>query len=218
MIQTVALLLASAAILPPASVASPSPPPLPPPQSPIAGRTAETSWNLADRSAPERRGGVLGPGLALRAKPAWNGTLQGGSVPRTLSLAKHPGLCLDAPVNVAAGSLLQLWECNGHTNQLWLFDAGAWKIQYFPDPSKCIDAGDMKQGTALKLWDCNGLNQQKWGYAYNTRSIYLNTSIVDGGLCMDSYAPVQGGNRLHVWVCNGYDQQQYNVLWGTTVR
>ena len=161
---------------------------------------------------------MRGPGLTLRGLTAWNGTLLGGSVPRTLSLAGHPGLCLDAPVNVGASLLLQLWECNGHTNQLWLFDAGAWKIQYFADPSYCVDAGDMKQGTELKLWKCNGQKQQKWGYAYDTHSIYLNTSIVDGGLCMDSYAPIKEGNRLQVWVCNGYDQQQYNVLWGTTVR
>ena len=94
-------------------------------------------------------------------------------MPRTLSLRGHAGLCLDAPGNVGDADLVQLCaplttrhhssafalipcravvgECNGHTSQLWLFDAGAYKVQYFADPSKCLDAGDMKEGTDIKL-------------------------------------------------------------------
>ena len=140
-----------------------------------------------------------------------------GSVPRTLSLDAHPGLCLDAPGNVGASELVQLWECNGHTNQLWLFDSGAWKIQYYADPSKCLDAGDMKEGTQLKLWDCNAQDQQRWGYDYDTRTIYLAGSA-DASLCMDAYAPLAIGNFVQVWECNGLDQQRFNVFWGTTIR
>ena len=93
------------------------------------------SSNLLNRTALQ--GGSASSNLLNRT------ALQGGSVPRTLSLRGHPGLCLDAPGNPGAGDLIQLWECNGHTNQLWLFDDGAYKIQYFADPTKCLDAGDM---------------------------------------------------------------------------
>ena len=175
----------------------------------------------------------------------WNGTnLQAGSVPRTLSLRGHAGLCLDAPGNVGAGALIQLCEsrdstrcscrpirptpgptahrvageCNGHTNQLWLFDDGAFKIQYFADPSKCLDAGDMNEGTEIKIWECNDLDQQKWGYDYNAGTIYLVNSVAEASKCMDSFAPPTGGNKLQVWSCNGLDQQQFNVMWGTTIR
>ena len=69
----------------------------------------------------------------LQRRPAWyNHTLNAqGSVPRTILMRgiEGNGLCLDVPSGIAQpGNLVQLWECNGHTSQLWLFDEGAWKI------------------------------------------------------------------------------------------
>jgi hypothetical protein len=37
-------------------------------------------------------------------------------------------LCLDVPTGQAANHpIIQLWECNGHTNQLWLWGGPALK-------------------------------------------------------------------------------------------
>ena len=33
------------------------------------------------------------------------------------------GKCLDAPSNAAAGAKVQLWDCNGGTNQQWTFNS-----------------------------------------------------------------------------------------------
>ena len=116
------------------------------------------------------------------------------------------------------GSLIDLWECNGHTNQLFYFDDGAYKIQYAGNPSLCLDAGDMKEGTQLILWGCNGLPQQKWGYDYKEGTIYLADSVSEATLCADVFSPIKAGNKIQVWACNDYPQQQFDVNWGTTIR
>ena len=157
-------------------------------------------------------------------RPAWYNHTHAhaqGSVPRTILMRgiDGNGLCLDVPSGIAQpGNLVQLWECNGHTSQLWLFDEGAWKIQYAQQPDQCLDAGDMKEGTLLKLWPCNQMSQQKWGYDWQTGTIFLSDSRKDASLCADALAPLQQGNSVQVWGCNDYPQQQFNVFWGTTIR
>ena len=145
-----------------------------------------------------------------------------GEVPRTISVRNQNGAyCLDNPGGGAPnpGTLLDVWECNGHTNQLFLFDAGAWKIQYAANPGLCLDAGkNMQEGSQVFLWECNGLPQQQWGYDWNEGTIYLKDSLTDASLCLDAYSPIGGGNNLQVWGCNGLPQQQFDVLWGTTIR
>ena len=159
-----------------------------------------------------------------QSRPAWYNHTQAlgqGSVPRTILMrgVDGNGLCLDVPSGIAQpGNLVQLWECNGHSSQLWLFDEGAYKVQYAQQPGQCLDAGDMNEGTLLKLWPCNGYAQQQWGYDYNMGTIYLDKSRVDASLCADAFAPIQQGNSIQVWPCNGYAQQQFNVFWGTTIR
>jgi hypothetical protein len=113
-------------------------------------------------------------------------------------------------------------------NQQWLFDDGAWQIQYAADPTQCIDAGDMKPGTPVMLWGCNHLPQQKLGYDPVQGTIYLASSMAtvanatadppNAQYCLDTYAPTKMGNGVQVWNCNSEKQQQFDVLWGTTIR
>jgi hypothetical protein len=140
----------------------------------------------------------------------------------TISVKGKSLLCLDLyGGDTRNGSPLQLWECNGHQSQLWLFEAGKYAIQYAADPSKCVDAGSMSQGTKLQIWDCNGLKQQNLGFDPKEGTIYLSQSNADSplaSLCFDAYAPTAQGNAIQVWGCNAQPQQQWNVQWGTSIR
>lgn len=158
---------------------------------------------------------VVGNG-SLQLTPA----LRGGSVPKTFSLRSNSLMCIDVPGGHAqkAGEI-ELWECNGHSGQLWIFDADAWQIQYAADPTKCLDAGvSPAQGSIVMIWDCNGLQQQAWGYDEKQGSVYLKYSSSDASLCLDAFSDQKAGNKLQVWTCNGYPQQQFNVMYGTTIR
>jgi hypothetical protein len=95
---------------------------------------------------------ALPPASGARNGSAFSG--EASSVPRTIALRSGPGLyCLDLPGGMGDDTRVQVWECNGHTDQLWLFDAGSWEIQYAADPSKCLDAGGGSQsGAELFMW------------------------------------------------------------------
>jgi len=138
----------------------------------------------------------------------------------TIVIGNNPNLCLDL-VRGAGLSLLQIWECNGHENQLWYFDAGAYKIQWAGDRSKCIDAGGgLRPGTQVFLWDCNGSPQQKWGFASTNDAIYLaDSQQSDASLCMDIAGQSTAlGTAVQIWGCNGLWNQQWGLQHGITIR
>jgi hypothetical protein len=152
---------------------------------------------------------------APRSCPAIPGS---GSVPHTISLrAKDKGLlCIDVPGALAQkASSIDLWECNGHTNQLFLFDPGTWRIQYAADPTVCLDAGgNPKAGSGVMLWPCNGLAQQRFGYDGKAGRVYLK----DTSLCIDVFSSMSLGNKVQMWTCNSAPQQVLDVNWGTSIR
>lgn len=137
-----------------------------------------------------------------------------------ISIRSQPRLCLDIPgAKSYNGNPLEIWECNGAEGQLWYFDQGANKIQYAGDPSKCIDASDMKPGRRLQLWDCNGQSQQMWGYDVNKGSIYLSASGSNANSCMDlAGGQTTGGTPVQVWNCNSQWGQSWNLMSGITIR
>jgi hypothetical protein len=76
------------------------------------------------------------------------------------------GRCLDADANTIGGNgtKVQLWDCNGWSNQKWIYDAVSHTI-YSLYNGRCLDA-DLNtigtNGTKMQLWDCNGWANQKW--------------------------------------------------------
>lgn len=121
-------------------------------------------------------------------------------------------VCLDVPGgNIQNGQPLQIWGCNGLSQQSWTFDN--WQIK-LRDANKCVDipGGEFHTGNVLQLWDCNGMPGQQWGYDTESRSIYAAGSA-DATLCFD----VAGGSddfgaSVWVWNCD-HDllQQQWYV-------
>jgi hypothetical protein len=146
-------------------------------------------------------------------------TFAQNAVPLNIKIQSNSMLCLDLYGGDSRnGSPLQIWECNGHQSQLWLFASGKFMIQYAADPTKCLDAGGLQQGNKLMVWDCNGQDQQKFGYDKDADTIYLSSSNENAAYCLDSYSPVKQGNAIQIWGCNDAPQQQWSIQFGTSIR
>ncbi|WP_045075891.1 RICIN domain-containing protein [Psychromicrobium lacuslunae] len=82
----------------------------------------------------------------------------------TIKLSSNSNLCLESSGHTGAnGTIVELWTCNGGTNQQWTWDNGQLR-NGASTPGRCLDVPDFStaDGTALKLWDCNGGANQKW--------------------------------------------------------
>ncbi|WP_219822012.1 endo-1,4-beta-xylanase, partial [Streptomyces sp. Ru71] len=89
------------------------------------------------------------------------------------------GRCLDVPnATTTDGTQVQLWDCNGATNQQWtLTDTGELKVY----GTKCLDAAGTGNGTKVQIYSCWGGDNQKW-------RLNSDGSIVgvQSGLCLDA--------------------------------
>ena len=79
----------------------------------------------------------------------------------------HGGQCLDGDRNTIPrnGSIVQLWACNGWTNQVWIWNGVTLRNYY---GGQCLD-GDRntipRNGSKVQLWACNGWTNQSWSLA-----------------------------------------------------
>jgi hypothetical protein len=73
------------------------------------------------------------------------------------------GRCLDIMGNgTAAGTKVQLWDCNGVGGQKWVQQSDGSLLN--PQSGRCLDSpsGATANGTRLQIWDCNGSAAQKF--------------------------------------------------------
>jgi hypothetical protein len=73
------------------------------------------------------------------------------------------GRCLDIVGNgTTAGTLVQLWSCDGVGGQVWQPRSDG--SLYNPQSGLCLDAqnGNTANGTRLQIWTCNQTNAQKF--------------------------------------------------------
>ncbi|BBA96854.1 putative alpha-L-arabinofuranosidase B domain protein [Actinacidiphila reveromycinica] len=73
------------------------------------------------------------------------------------------GRCLDINGNgTAAGTKVELWDCNGVGGQVWQQRSDG--SLYNPQSGRCLDSpsGATANGTRLQIWDCNGTAAQKF--------------------------------------------------------
>ena len=115
------------------------------------------------------------------------------------------GRCVDVPNGgTANGTQVQLWDCNGQSNQSWTLTSGR---QLQVSGNKCLDANGRgtTNGTTVIIWDCNGQNNQQW----NVNSDGTITGV-QSGLCLDANAAATAnGTKLILWSCNGGSNQQW---------
>ncbi|TQS19978.1 GDSL family lipase [Microbispora hainanensis] len=115
------------------------------------------------------------------------------------------GRCLDVTgVSQANGAQVQIWDCNGQSNQQWtVTSAGELRVY----GGKCLDAygAGTADGTSVIIWDCNGQNNQQW--RLNSDG---SITAVGANKCLDvpNYSTANGV-KLQIWSCNGQANQRW---------
>jgi hypothetical protein len=106
--------------------------------------------------------------------------------------------------STANGTKIQIWDCNGGTNQQWTVASNG-TLQVF---GKCMDitGANYSNGTLIELWDCNGGANQQWHAASGT---LVNPA---SGKCLDDpNSNTANGTQLDLWTCNGGANQQWHL-------
>jgi endo-1,4-beta-xylanase len=120
------------------------------------------------------------------------------------------GKCLDVPnLSTTAGTQLDIWSCNGGSNQLWTHTSAGQLTVYSGSSQMCLDAynNQTTPGTKVEIWSCNGGANQQW--TVNSNGTITGTQ---SGLCLDvSGASTANGALVELWTCNGGSNQQWTL-------
>jgi endo-1,4-beta-xylanase len=118
------------------------------------------------------------------------------------------GKCLDVPgLSTTPGTQLDIWSCNGGSNQIWTSTSSGQLTVYSGSSQMCLDAfnNQTTPGTKVEIWTCNGQANQQW-------NINSNGTITgaQSGLCLDvTGASTANGALAELWTCNGGSNQQW---------
>ncbi|MEV0936913.1 RICIN domain-containing protein [Streptomyces phaeochromogenes] len=152
---------------------------------------------------------------AVRSGPA--DVVQPQQVFRLTMTNNKGGQCLDGDATQipANGARVQLWACNGRSNQTWLWTPavgrpiGFYTIQN-ASGNQCLD-GDVTQipanGARVQLWACNSFTNQIWSWDGS------RLTNVKGGQCLDgdvTQIPANGA-RVQLWACNSFTNQAWTT-------
>ncbi len=113
--------------------------------------------------------------------------------------------CLDVPGRSTTNATqLQVWDCNGGTNQDWKLQSDG-SLQVYGN--KCLDVPghSTTRGIRVQIWDCNGGANQQW-------TLKPDGTVVgrESGLCLDVTAPSTANSTpVTVWTCNGGRNQKW---------
>ncbi len=131
------------------------------------------------------------------------------SLPSTAAAAsplvsKASGLCLDlVGSDATAGAAIDIWGCNGGSNQQWEFTA-AGEVRTL-NGTRCLDAfgGGTAAGTKVISWTCSGGANQKWTLQGNGQLVGQAS-----GLCVDVVGNgTANGTAVGLWTCHGGNNQ-----------
>ncbi|MBM9502998.1 ricin-type beta-trefoil lectin domain protein [Actinacidiphila acididurans] len=138
----------------------------------------------------------------LSITPGSGGT--GGGTTSTI-VGAASGRCVDVPnQSQTAGTQVELWDCNGGTNQQWTSTSAGELRVYGGD---CLDAAGQgtTAGTKVDIWTCDGGANQKW-----TLNADGTVTGVQSGLCLDATGGgTANGTLLELWTCNGGSNQKW---------
>ncbi|MEW2624574.1 ricin-type beta-trefoil lectin domain protein [Streptomyces sp. NPDC048106] len=120
------------------------------------------------------------------------------------------GKCLDVPNSTTTpGTQLQIWDCNGGSNQLFTRTSSGQLTVYSGGNQLCLDASNQgtSPGTKVATWTCNGQSNQQW----NVNADGTVTGV-QSGLCLDvTQASTANGAPVELWTCNGAGNQQWTL-------
>jgi hypothetical protein len=147
---------------------------------------------------------------AVQANIVAAGYGSGGTAATGALRATGAGRCLDVPnVSTTPGTQVQIWDCNGGTNQSWARTAAGELAVYSATNPRCLDASGQGtgNGTPVIIWTCNGQPNQQW-------RLNANGTItgVQSGLCLAvSGAGTANGTKVQIATCNGQSNQQWTL-------
>ena len=170
---------------------------------------AQNSWYITSVQAGFEPW-VNGTGLAVNNFSYSIGSSGGTSGPPSGGqeiVGNASGRCVDVPnASTTNGTQVQLWDCNGNSNQRWTYTSSKQLMVY---GNKCLDANGKgtTNGTAVIIWDCNGQTNQQWNVNSNG-----SISGVQSGLCLDAAGAATGnGTKLQLYSCWGGTNQQWSL-------
>jgi ricin-type beta-trefoil lectin protein len=130
-----------------------------------------------------------------------------GPAPGTIR-AVGASRCLDVPgLTTTPGTQVQIWDCNGQTNQSWTAVSNGELAVYSGDSTRCLDANGQgtSPGTKVIIWNCNGQANQQW-------QVNSNGTItgVQSGLCLDvAGSATANGTLVQLATCTGANNQKW---------
>ena len=168
--------------------------------------------NLASVAAPSVSGSTMTASLPAQSVTTFvlGSSGQPGSVTRAASelVGNQSNRCLDVPgMSTANNTQLELYDCNGGTNQEFSLTTSGPITVYSGTNQKCLDAYQQKTapGTPVNIFTCNGGKNQQW-------TVHPDGAITNNqsGLCLDAYSQGTGnGTKVDLWSCNGGSNQQW---------
>jgi hypothetical protein len=170
----------------------------------LGGSGTNLSLSVTNQSGLDR----LQWGWGIGTNPGGGGGSGGGSTGAVHAVGA--GKCLDVPgASTAAGTQVQIWDCNGQTNQTWTHTSGNLLTVYSGSSQLCLDAfnNQTAPGTKVQTWTCTGGTNQQW-------SVNSNGTItgVQSGLCLDvTGASTADGALVELWTCNGGSNQHWTL-------
>ncbi len=111
------------------------------------------------------------------------------------------GRCIDVPnASQTNGTRVQLYDCNGQTNQAWTLTSSKQLTGY---GSACLDAAGSGNGSAVQIYSCNGQANQQW-------NVNSNGTItgVQSGRCLDVWG-TGNGQQVQIYDCSGQANQRF---------
>jgi hypothetical protein len=116
------------------------------------------------------------------------------------------GKCLDVPnQSTTNGVQLELYTCNGGSNQKWTATA-AGELRVYGN--KCLDvagATATAPGTKVEIWACNGGANQQWVLGGNGTIVGVGS-----GICLNPKSSgTSNGTLIEINTCNGTTNQQW---------
>ncbi|WP_253780765.1 arabinofuranosidase catalytic domain-containing protein [Goodfellowiella coeruleoviolacea] len=135
----------------------------------------------------------------------------GGDTGTTGALrAAGAGRCLDVNgVTTMPGTQLQIWDCNGGSNQRWTRVPSGELTVYSGNDLRCADASGngTSNGTPVVIWNCHGGANQQWLLNANG-----TITSVQSGLCLDlAGGGSANGTKVQLWTCTGAASQQWRL-------
>jgi hypothetical protein len=120
------------------------------------------------------------------------------------------GRCLDVNGGTTTvGTQLQIWDCNGGSNQVFTRTSSGQLTVYSGSNLRCLDAlnSGTGPGTQVVIGTCGGGANQQW-------QLNANGTItgVQSGLCLDVNGQgTTNGTKVQLWTCNGGSNQQWSL-------